>query len=196
MTRERGTTNFGGKSITIKYPYNSMKSLHLFSCILLICLIFIGCDEENKITDGNTSFTGIVKTTPVGTIIDDDPDDWEFRCIADDSAPFCVKPAFPNPAGKDSVFLSGENPILACCVHYSIATATHVNIIIKDRPDNIVCTLVNDFQEAGIYIVLWELKDDSGELLPDGIYRVYITATIEDETYQSYGDIQIERDTE
>ena len=174
-----------------------MKTSHFFNCILFVLIIVIGCDKENKITNNNISFTGIAKTTPLGTIIEDDFVDWQPRCIGQESPPLCVHPAYPNPAGKDSTELSlDDTPILGCWINFRILEFAHIKIIIKDRPDNFVCTLVDTMNSAGFHSILWELKDGSGELLPNGIYRVYMTSTIDDLTYQSYGDIGIEWDTE
>lgn len=45
-----------------------------------------------------------------------------------------------------------------------------VSLKIYDISGRLVCTLVNELQEAGRYEVSWDGRDDSGKLVPSGVY--------------------------
>ncbi len=144
-----------------------------FLPLLVLCLLLAFQCEKDK-NPLNPVFSGIAKTDDQANLIEDDPDDWQPRCGA--PAPFCARPAYPNPTqGSTSI-------------HFALSSGIPVKIVIHSPFNRIVRTLIDTSFSPGTYNVAWDLRNDAGELLPSGIYRVYIEAGI-----QTHGDIQIQR---
>lgn len=165
------------------------------ACIFTLfvnCLISIGCKHGVDI-DNNFDCRGITVTDSFGKIIgSDDKTDWQPRTQSTGGfpPPFSASPAFPNPAGKDSLRLAGEAPRLACAIHYALPhNFQRVKVTINDS----VRTLFDGLASAGFYRIVWDLKDDYSQPVSDGCYSVLIKVTTDDTTYQSSGDIKIQR---
>jgi hypothetical protein len=170
--------------------------IYIIVNISLILLSIISCDKETDITSSNIYFKGIVQTDTEGNIISEDYEDWQPRQRTGwvyDS--LYSRPAYPNPAGKDSVQIDFQSPkFLGCIISYTLPRQSLVTVTINNRPDQIVRTLFNESEkQAGTYVIAWDLKNDVGNLLPSGIYRVYITAQTNyfGKVIETYGDIKI-----
>ena len=170
----------------------------LFTLLTVIAvLIVVSCDEDSQTSSpGNLYFRGIVQTDTEGNVIVEDYNDWQPRerggWVYDSLYSI---PAYPNPAGKDSVRINSQSPpFLVCVIGYTLPRNSLVTLEIKDKPDRIVKTLLNESnQNAGSYRIAWDLKNDAGIKLPNGIYRVYITAVTDyfNKVIKTYGDVQI-----
>ena len=76
-----------------------------------------------------------------------------------------LKQNYPNPFNPSGAGRSPSTTIL-----YDIQTDCKVNISILNVKGQLVKTLINNFQTIGDYTVLWNGKDEEGELVPSGIY--------------------------
>ena len=164
------------------------KKNRTFSIALLISVIF-SCKDDLMVTD--EFICNFTVTNTVGEIVgSDDQSDWQPRLIPDSGLPasLAVAPAYPNPAGVDSVVF-GDNPRIGCVITYAVAASLQSVQVVVDNG----LTLVDDIQTAGFHAIFWDLQDDSGQPLPEGCYRITITSTTNDTTLVSTGDIQIER---
>ena len=120
-------------------------------------------------------FQGITETDEVGNIISVDPDDW---CYATEPGVYAFLPAYPNPTEG------------ACTLTFVLPEAADVNIMITKwvgDPIRIVRRLVNGEYAAGTHTVVWDGRDDDGDLLGADVYRVLMTAG----DFTCYGDVQI-----
>jgi len=73
----------------------------------------------------------------------------------------------------DKFALSVNNlnpPSQATKINYSLPKKSKVDLKIYDSMGRVVKTLVNKEQKSGIYTVKWKGKDNSGNILPNGIY--------------------------
>ena len=176
------------------------RHVKLIALLALSSLLLItNCKKPTEPNDA-TVYLGIVRTDTLGQILEDDPEDWQPRTV---SPPFSPRPAFPNPAGVDSVYNfpghprpvpSSEPKFLACIIRFAISDTADVVINIFRSPNERVIQLIDTRLELrGLWVFIWRLEDDSGDPLPNGIYRVFINATIADSTYQSFGDVKIQR---
>ena len=156
---------------------------------LLVYMIF-SCNE-NVLVVTEEVICDFTETNTIGQIVGaDDPSDWQPRLIPDTGFPasFAVAPAYPNPAGLDSVVL-GDNPRIGCVISYAmVAGIQSVKVSVDNGP-----TLSEDIQQAGFYSIFWNLQDDSGQPLPERCYRIRISLTADETTIVSFGDIQIKR---
>lgn len=59
---------------------------------------------------------------------------------------------------------------------YKVAVSSHVNLTVYNLLGQPVRTLVNETRPAGVYEILWDGKDDSGNSLGSGIYFYIIRA--------------------
>jgi len=72
---------------------------------------------------------------------------------------------------KYDLFVKSLNaPSQATEICYTLPKKSKVDLNIYDSMGRVVNTLVNKEQKAGIYTVKWKGKDNSGNILPNGIY--------------------------
>jgi len=69
---------------------------------------------------------------------------------------------YPNPA-VNSVYIS-----------YSIPGSDHVTLHIYDVSGSMVMTLTDSYQTDGLHCVTWNLRDDTGRRIPNGIYYAHL----------------------
>jgi hypothetical protein len=164
---------------------------------MLTISIVVSCDEDSEINNTNiVYYTGIVQTDSEGNIIEEDYNDWQPRerigWVYDSLYSI---PAYPNPAGKDSVQIDFQSlKFLGCVIGFTLPRNSLVTIEINDKPDRVVRTLLSESEKnVGAYRIAWDLKNDDGNKLPNGIYRVYITAVTDyfNNVIKTYGDIQV-----
>jgi len=147
------------------------KMLLLFIGILLVW----NCTDSNN-PNAASAFEGIVETDSQGTILEDDPDDWQPRCSAQSNAPLCLKPAYPNPTGAITT------------LEWTMNDTFMVEFSVSNMPDSTIVFLLKDTLKPGNYQLLW----DAGGL-PDGIYRISINAMNNGVTHtETYGDVRIQ----
>ena len=60
-------------------------------------------------------------------------------------------------------------------IKYGISRKGKVNLTVYDITGKLVRTLVSEEKEPGYYDILWDGKDDSGKVLPNGIYFYKLT---------------------
>lgn len=178
-----------------------MKWVTYISMICGIFIVMLGVSCKDKGTEPikiKIPYEGIVRTDTLGNIIEEDTLDWQPRCPS--SMPgepvVCFKPTYPNPAGQDSLQIFAWEPYrITCILFFCVPEGTEYFKITVNKNDNsIVKTLMikNDINK-GCYQMEWDLEDELGKSLPDGIYRVYFYATINSSPFRSYGDIRIQR---
>jgi hypothetical protein len=166
--------------------------IHVSITILVSFFIGVGCDENTEAPERQeVYYKGISATDEwCRPIAEADSEDWQPVC-SQTGGPFCLLPACPNPAGRDTLDVDGIR-MLACRIMVVVSDSCGVNTTINDRPSHVVRAIEGTLI-AGVNEVCWDLKDDSGTPVPDGIFRVHISATMADTAYESYGDIQIQR---
>ncbi len=147
----------------------------------LSTLLIWNCGDSNNPT-ANAPFEGIVKTDSQGDILEEDPEDWQPRCTAQSKPPLCVKPAYPNPTAERTT------------LEWTINETLLVELSVSIMPDGTNRVLVNEVLSPGDYRLVWDVRDESGKILPDAIYRVLIKA-MQNNIIQTeaFGDIQIQR---
>jgi hypothetical protein len=121
-----------------------------------------------------TGYRGITQTDKDGNVISSDPEDWQADGIITGAL------FYPNPCKDRGV------------LRFSLSDYASVTVEIKSNESSVVRTL-GAGGDAGEYLVSWDLRDKRGDLVRDGIYRVYIQASGGHPTmnYQTSGDIQI-----
>ena len=133
---------------------------------LLVYMIF-SC-KENVLVVTEEVICDFTETNTLGQIVGaDDPSDWQPRLILGTGFPasFAVAPAYPNPAGLDSVVL-GDNPRIGCVITYAVVAGIQsVKVSVDNGP-----TLLEDIQQAGFYSIFWNLQDDSGKAVTEFAY--------------------------
>jgi endo-1,4-beta-xylanase len=71
---------------------------------------------------------------------------------------FVLQQNYPNPFNPSTE------------IRYDLANPGHVRIDIVNTLGRSVCTLMDQFQPAGSHSVQWYSRDDSGHIMPSGIY--------------------------
>ncbi len=143
-------------------------------------------------------FHGITATNEIGEIVGPvDRHDWgclqdrshepRFRTLSPDDVPqpppvdVCLEPAAPNPASVQTR------------LQFTLPHTDSPTLVIYGRTSGgpkgvvVVRTLVDGAHAAGVYTVVWDLKDDRGGRVSAGIYRAVLTVNGE----SLCGDIQV-----
>lgn len=153
------------------------KTLLSVGTILIILSSFIihSCKDNKKPTDSISldfsDFRGITATDSTGSIISHDGD-W---CLPGDfTSEF--GPAYPNPA-KDS-----------CTIRVVLPALARIKVEIYNHNKTLVATLIDGRAPDYIFNLDWNLKNSSGNRVPDGLYRVFLIV----DQFQCHGDIQVQ----
>jgi hypothetical protein len=79
---------------------------------------------------------------------------------------------------SSSLTVRGPNPFAGVTTFdYSVVSnGTWVRLEVIDLTGRLVRTLANGNQQAGCYVVRWEGEDDTGRILPDGVYFLRFSA--------------------
>lgn len=150
-----------------------MKTLLNILCIVAL-MIIISCDKN----DGEIK--GITRTDADGNILSVDEDDWVMRSSAPSENAPSISPPYPNPVSTPISFKFG------------MADTMRVTFEIKNSKKVVRTLADHELRQAGYHMLLWDLKNDGGETVPDGMYRCIITFLYGDTTFNTYGDIQID----
>ncbi len=150
--------------------------MNLRSLIILLIILLLNCGDSFNIT-------GITETDesgpdPIGNV---DENDW----CSDRVIGFALFPAFPNPT-------NGE-----LSIQFQISSPFWVKLQIINNDKKIVRLLIEDNIEAGentkrapgTYQIRWDARDDSGNRVKDGFYRVEFF--LNGGEFQCHGDIEI-----
>ena len=155
---------------------NIIKSQLIIVLVFILILCNITCKKStDPVTQLCSPFTGITETDATGMIIGNtDTDDWQPSGI------LTVYPAYPNPCDTECSFV------------IFLTEGAILKITVNSTPKTIIGTLQDGGLPTGYYNFRWVGKNDSGEIVPDCIYRVYFSATTNAGViYQTYGDIQL-----
>ena len=68
----------------------------------------------------------------------------------------------------------------AASMNIELGTAANVSLVVKDANGKIVATLPQGHLNRGLTAMTWDGKDATGAQLPDGAYKVEVTATGDD----------------
>jgi hypothetical protein len=98
-------------------------------------------------------------------------------------------PAYPNPTGRDSISFGFNEHKMGCNIKFATLDTSYIEAKVYDKPNSCIATLVMDTLYPGLYSLVWELQDSLHRPVPNGIYRVIITARNE----ETHGDIQVLR---
>lgn len=113
--------------------------------------------NENNYLRLRHEFAGITMTDPTCALIGNvDPLDW--NCAA---GAIGLLPACPNP-----VPIPG-----AVTVRFEMSVSDWVDLVIVNRGGFLVRTLVRGVLPPGMHTVLWDLRDETGSLVGEDIYR-------------------------
>lgn len=123
----------------------------------------------------HTGYQGITERTP-----DDqpagkqDPDDWRPDGIITECH------FYPNPVADRGHLV------------FSLAAEATVSCSLNASQTRRVCRIVDRSQyPAGEHIVQWSCCDDWGQLVPEGIYRLFLDAVAGGARYGTYGDVAV-----
>ncbi len=149
----------------------------LITCLLFVMILSnITCKKStDPVVSLCSPFTDITETDEVGQVIGNtDTDDWQ------NSGVLRSLYAYPNPC----------NPV--CTIKFNLTEMAVIKITVNNKPERIISNLWVDTLNVGYYSISWNAMNDSGEILPDCIYRVCFSATTNaGVTYKTYGDIEI-----
>jgi len=147
--------------------------------IIFTAFILTACKKDTSpIT---LIFSEIAETDEYNLILIDDPDDWQPRCVSGISGNYCLLPAFPNPSDSVITFL------------FYLTHPAEVLVRIYDKPNHQIATIEVTNYNTGLNKIQWAIKDEYGNYLENGLYRVYFSFNINGNKYKSYGDILINR---
>jgi hypothetical protein len=115
-------------------------------------------DDRDGVTNANDSTFTVAVTPPVEEPVE----------VAEDALPdaYALSKNFPNPF----------NPTTT--IQYAIPAdgAGHVEMVIYNINGQKVRTLVDETKDAGYYHVMWDGRNDAGELVSSGIYVYQIVS--------------------
>jgi hypothetical protein len=147
----------------------------IISLIFITMLCNITCKKStDPVSVPCSSFTNITETDATGSIYGNtDTDDWQPSGI------LTAYPAYPNH------FTNMIN------IHFDLAENATLKITVNNSPNRSVRNLIHENLPTGHHTILWDGKNDSGEEVPDCIYRVYLSATKDGAVYETYGDVKL-----
>jgi hypothetical protein len=83
---------------------------------------------------------------------------------------FRLEQNYPNPFNMSTT------------IHYSLAQKGQINIAVYNVRGQKVCSLINSVQNAGAYSVQWNGTDETGQIVPSGVYFYRMSASTRDGT--------------
>lgn len=149
--------------------------MRLFHLIFSSMLLLLSCGDSINITGiTETQETG---PEPVGNI---DDDDW----CSNSEEGWALLPAYPNPT-------NGQ-----VSIEFQINRRFWVKMQIINKDKKVVRLLIDDKiqngedakRAPGVYKVIWDARDDKGNRVKNGFYRVEFFL---DGEFKCHGDIQI-----
>ena len=168
---------------------------------LIMLLLIVGCEDDNF--DELENFNGYMEIDSDGNIISEDSDDWcwdneVLEEINGDYFTFCATEIETSPNDSDGIIVTQVMPIeyslfpaypnpfdSLVAIHYALPTDSNVDIKIIDETGNTVQMLVNTHQSPAFYCISWDGKDENGDFVETGLYRI----TFHAESYYCRGDI-------
>lgn len=89
-------------------------------------------------------------------------------------------PAFALDQNDPNPFCPGSDPTR---IHFAIAVPCTVTLVVRDPTTlQTVRLLVDGIVQTGLFVVVWDGRDDHGALVPDGLYPYEMLARIGDVT--------------
>lgn len=161
---------------------------YILSTVAILTLCLLGCSSDSGPFDPTlfkSPYSGITYTDENGDLIGPvDSGDWQLAWGASPGGtpirklvPTSMRafPAYPNPFSNSTV------------LSFTIAYATEIRLWIKGEAHQLVRSYLVQ-NEAGMHEFVWDGKNDQGEQVPDGIYRVYYEIGTDD-PLSGFGDI-------
>jgi hypothetical protein len=154
---------------------NMKNNLIIFIIVSAVLAVFPACEKS--------AYKTILETDEYGQVLGGDQGDWQPRCAGIVPDYFhCVVPAYPNPAREAMNFIisTQDEAYITINIHHS------KYIVIRHF-------IENQLVGQGNHQFAWDLRDNEGERLKDGYYRVKIKVeSLNGYSYESYGDIEID----
>lgn len=142
--------------------------------IIVFLLVVFSCDKRDD------EIKGITRTDANGNILSVDPGDWVMRASAPSENEPTVSAPYPNPVSTTISFKFG------------MADSMRVTLEIRNSKKTVRTLIDHELRLAGYHMIFWDLKNDDGEAVPDGLYRCIITFLYGDTAFNTYGDIEID----
>ncbi|MBL7996322.1 hypothetical protein JNM05_13210 [bacterium] len=143
--------------------------------LFLILIVVPSCDKNDD------SISGITETDALGNIISTDERDWQITSSNHSSGSMpSLQPAYPNPTDGPLTF------------RFGFPDTMRVTIQIKNSKRVIRTLLDNEFRQIGYHTIQWDLKDDEGNIVPNGLYRCVFSFSSGTKTSKGYGDIEVD----
>jgi len=81
---------------------------------------------------------------------------------------------YPNPLERS------KNNYLGVTITIAVSHSKVVNLAIENLIGDVVCVLRNESTSAGMYVVMWNTKNNDRELVRAGFYIVHLTTSTGD----------------
>lgn len=140
---------------------------------IMAMMILLSCDNPDD------SIRGITRTDAYGNILSVDPDDWVMRSSVPSENEPSVSAPYPNPVTGPMHFRIG------------LPDSMRVTLVIKNSKKKVRTLADQELLQSGLHLIFWDLKNNDGETVPDGLYRCAMTFMYGDTTFSTYGDIEI-----
>lgn len=177
------------------------------SIFIPLILLLIGCAGEQAPTEIETrTFSGITERDEWGNIISEDTTDWVIDqfILPGTSSNRVTLPVFRNDRQitgsevsmslDDLEYYIGvfPNPFIPGTgrinFEFTLPVGGAVTIHLENESGSLNFLIYNnDAASMGVYTITWEGADNTGALLPNGIYRIYFEAGLA----SSFGDLQV-----
>jgi hypothetical protein len=132
---------------------------HVFKLILVLPSLCAAQIDSMFVEKNN----GAILAFPIATVVDitfsqGTVDVGEQQTISDVLSSFALCQNYPNPFNPSTT------------IRYSIPMSGKVTVSIFDVLGRFVRSLVSDFQQAGSYLIVWDSRNSSGNLMASGTY--------------------------
>lgn len=181
-----------------------MKTLYVATAAILVALL-LGCAEDETSTGPERTFSGITERNEWGDTLSVDSTDWVILGgiippsssigsplpfyqegkqlmsrnlnMPEDQIEYSIG-AFPNP------FIPGGGHLLLQLV---LPIEGTVQLHAENESGDINVTIIDALLPVGVHLLSWSGKDETGQDLPDGTYRIFFQAGL----VSSFGDVQV-----